>query len=50
MPFFLRKMKVHHALLRATQSPLACVSWVGHGTLRLYARGVLVRTQAGVLW
>jgi hypothetical protein len=21
----------HHALLRATQSPIACVRWVGHG-------------------
>jgi hypothetical protein len=33
-----------HAVLRATQSPMACVYWVGHGTGRLYA--LLVRVQS----
>ena len=34
-------------MLRATQSPMACIRWVGHGTGRMDARvGVLVHAQA----
>ena len=29
----------HHAVLRAIQSPIACVRWVGHGIGQLDARG-----------
>jgi hypothetical protein len=33
-------------VLRATQGPMACVRWVGHGTCRLQCEGV-ARAQAG---
>ena len=29
-------------LLRAAQSPMACVRWVGHSKARLYAKGMLL--------
>jgi hypothetical protein len=37
----------HH---RATQTPMACIRWVGHGITLLYARGVVLVRRLGTAW